>query len=582
MRLKKLFKYFMDWLNKSEKAEDPISEKPISKEEPSPKKNVGGRPEKEYPVVNVVADEVSQKFSVTPIAFIRAVAPLETTGFFTPVKGKKRPVDRKDIIFPMLTATGEQIDVPCEIIPAVGYGRPITEDFDKYRAFQHILTATTIQNGIAPDKISFSDADILRLLGGKWNGKKLQGGKLFHEVDQWVGRMGATRVEIKPEYSGKKPDELIRFSIFNDTISVGDTLPNGEKTARHYVTLSPTYLKYFQDGNALPIDHQLHNRLGSPIAKVLLPHLKIGFFASTDEARTFRKRYSEICKLFELKPQDQAWKIRKQFKIATERLLKERYISSFNVHPSQDRKDFILFWKAGEKFFEELKQRNHHLGVGENTQLPHSQNKAGEIIVEEVKSEPTPEPNNESFELLKNWKYERAEQTYTIDEPKVRHLAKITPPEVIKERLESFSYVLREKESYGDEVTNPAGLLISFIERHETFPIPETYKAHKSLQERERVEAKRQKHEQLRQEKIAREEEQKKKKVLDFYNTFDDHTKTQIDKHAMDEISDTITTQRISQLEREGKDPLESVLIRSAFEANRTKLLLRLMSDSEE
>lgn len=111
--------------------------------------------------------------------FVKVEKNLASLGFFTPSSKRLRNAQEKTFTITTLD-NGRRIELKGTIIPSAKYGLPITADQDKWIALCEILTDIMRKEGKVTNPISFSSADILRLLH-----KYRHSGKNYREIEEW-------------------------------------------------------------------------------------------------------------------------------------------------------------------------------------------------------------------------------------------------------------------------------------------------------------------------------------------------------------------------------------------------------------
>src|SRR5579862_1853114 len=95
--------------------------------------------------------------------FVKVEKNLASLGFFTPSSKRLRNTQEKT--FTITTVTdGQRLELKGTIIPSSKYGLPITADQDKWIALCKILGDIIRKEGKVTNPISFTSAEILRLL----------------------------------------------------------------------------------------------------------------------------------------------------------------------------------------------------------------------------------------------------------------------------------------------------------------------------------------------------------------------------------------------------------------------------------
>ncbi len=156
------------------------------------------------------------------------------------------------------------------IIPSAKYGLPITADQDKWIALCKILTDILQREGKVTNPISFTSADILRLLH-----KHRHSGKNYREVEEWLDVFFSTTIfsEGVVYLANEKRRVKDRFRVFERAVSFGKELPDGKVADKNYVWFSDWQLQNINSNHLLPIDLEAYRELKNHIAKALVPLL---------------------------------------------------------------------------------------------------------------------------------------------------------------------------------------------------------------------------------------------------------------------------------------------------------------------
>jgi hypothetical protein len=120
--------------------------------------------------------------------FIKVEKNLASLGFFTPSSKRLRNAQEKSFTI-TTTADGKRLELKGTIIPSAKYGLPITADQDKWIALCKILTDIMRKEGRVTNPISFTSADILRLLH-----KHRHSGKNYQEIEEWLDVLFSTTI----------------------------------------------------------------------------------------------------------------------------------------------------------------------------------------------------------------------------------------------------------------------------------------------------------------------------------------------------------------------------------------------------
>jgi hypothetical protein len=120
--------------------------------------------------------------------FVTVEKNLASLGFFTPSSKRLRNAQEKSFTI-TTTADGKRMELKGTIIPSAKYGLPITADQDKWIALCKIITDIMHKEGRVTNPVSFTSADILRLLR-----KHRHSGKNYREVEEWLDVLFSTTI----------------------------------------------------------------------------------------------------------------------------------------------------------------------------------------------------------------------------------------------------------------------------------------------------------------------------------------------------------------------------------------------------
>src|ERR1700722_7995733 len=231
-----------------------------------------------------------------PQEFVKVEKNLASLGFFTPSSKRLRNAQEKS--FTITTVSdGKRMELKGTIIPSAKYGLPITADQDKWIALCNILNHIARKEGIVTNPVSFSSADILRLLR-----KHRHSGKNYREVEEWLDVLYSTTIfsEGVVYLANEKRRVKDRYRVFDRAVSFGKELPDGKVADKNYVWFSDWQLQNINSNHLLPIDLEAYRELKNHIAKALVPLLQIWLYASRD-AGVFEKRYEELCQFLNIR-----------------------------------------------------------------------------------------------------------------------------------------------------------------------------------------------------------------------------------------------------------------------------------------
>jgi len=276
--------------------------------------------------------------------FVRMEKNIAAFGFFTP--SSKRIKNAAKIIKFTQTIDGNRVEAEVKISPNIEYGIPITADQDKYLAFQKIIERTKRERGKVENPITFSAAELIKLLG------QSDAGLNFREVYEWLDLMQGTQIKSQGAIwiAGKKRFATDVFNLFSRVKRVGDELDDGTVADKNYVWLSDWYLENLNAHYLLPIDFESYKQLKNNISKALIPLLQVWLYASR-ETGTFEKRYSEVCQVLNIKNYTYLSDIKRFFGRSLDELVRHGYLLNWEVKKTSVGKDFKIVFRHGHKFY---------------------------------------------------------------------------------------------------------------------------------------------------------------------------------------------------------------------------------------
>ena len=282
--------------------------------------------------------------------FVRMEKNLAAFGFFTP--SSKRINNVPKVIKFSQTINGNRVEAEVKIFGHIQYGMPITADQDKYLAFQKIVERVKREKGAVTNPITFSTAELIKLLG------RADSGSHYNEVLEWLKVMKGATIESTGAVwiAGKKKHATDVFSIFDRIRSIGDELDDGTTADKNYVWLSSWYLENLNAHYLLPIDFDTYKQLKNHVAKALVPLLQVWLYASREQAK-FEKRYSEICQTLNIKVYSFSSDIKRFFGNSLDELVEHGYLRAWEIEKTADNRDFKIIFYHGVKFYQDRVKR---------------------------------------------------------------------------------------------------------------------------------------------------------------------------------------------------------------------------------
>ena len=407
-----------------------------------------------------------EESTLTTPDFVNIEANLAALGFFTP-SIKERITKRKSVRITRWVK-GKKEEKRVTFVP-MDLGLPTAPaDQDKYVAMMKIMNDSRTEKGLVTNPITFTTAELLKLLG------QSDAGKNYRDVRDWLQRMTGTLIisEKAVYFSGKdgrKEWRSANFHVFESTVSKGQELTDGTTAEKHHVFLSDWQLNNIQRNNTLPLDWETYRRLKNHIAKGLIFPLEIMLYATQGQGR-LEKRYDDLCQFLHIRQYRYPSQIKQTLGPSLDELQQHGYIKRWEVTKTADGKAYkVVFWH-GHKFYrdqrslkgEPLDPVEQGRGASER-ELPNPsgiENKPDQIIFKPEASQQEIEP--QILARLMKW---------GIAETRARELVESLPTsQRIDEQLE---YAEHEINRQGSGIPNPAGFIISRLK--ENAPVPENF-----------------------------------------------------------------------------------------------------------
>jgi hypothetical protein len=390
--------------------------------------------------------------------FVKVEKNLASLGFFTPSSKRLRNTQEKSFTITTV-ADGKRMELKGTIIPSAKYGLPITADQDKWIALCKILNDIVQKEGVVTNPVSFTSADILRLLR-----KHRHSGKNYREVEEWLDVLFSTTIfsEGVVYLANEKRRVKDRFRVFERAVSFGKELPDGKVADKNYVWFSDWQLQNINSNHLLPIDLEAYRQLTNHIAKALVPLLQVWLYASRTEG-VFEKRYDELCQMLNIQRYQYSSLIMRTLAPSLDELTEFGYLSDWKIEKTSDGENYKIIFYHGEKFHRDRRAR-----LSKQASLPPDAALLAEPHHGKAPRSPAPSstphqsdhgnqkktpPVNETFlaELMKRG----------VAEPYARTiLAAIHPEQPVLAQLEWGDQQVRQS---GGKILNPAGFFVSLV-----------------------------------------------------------------------------------------------------------------------
>jgi hypothetical protein len=395
--------------------------------------------------------------------FVKVEKNLASLGFFTPSSKRLRNTQEKSFTITTIT-DGKRLELKGTIIPSAKYGLPITADQDKWIALCKILNDIMQKEGRVTNPISFTSADILRLLR-----KHRHSGKNYREVEEWLDVLFSTTIfsEGIVYLANEKRRVKDRFRVFERAVSFGKELPDGKVADKNYVWFSEWQLQNINSNHLLPIDLEAYRELKNHIAKALVPLLQVWLYATRKEG-SFEKRYDELCQMLNIQQYRYFSLIMRMLAPSLDELAQFGYLADWKIERTSDGGNYKIVFYHGEKFYRDrrarlsrhsLAQEHHDPQLGDRKIAEPAQMRRQKPFQNQPRHK-VADAINETFlaELTKRGVTEMHAR---------RILADISPDQPVIAQLEWGDLQVQQS---GGKILNPAGFYISLVSGNVTPP----------------------------------------------------------------------------------------------------------------
>jgi hypothetical protein len=409
--------------------------------------------------------------------FVKVEKNLASLGFFTP--SSKRLLNAQEKSFTITTvADGRRLELKGTIIPSARYGLPITADQDKWIALCKILTDIMRKEGRVTNPVSFTSADILRLLN-----KHRHSGKNYREIEEWLDVLFSTTIFSEGVVYLAKEKRRVkdRFRVFDRAVSFGKELEDGKVADKNYVWFSDWQLQNINSNHLLPIDLEAYRGLKNHIAKALVPLLQVWLYATRDQG-VFEKRYGELCEFLNIRQYRYHSLIVQTLGPSLDELKQFGYLADWKIESTSDKSGYKILFYHGEKFHRDRRERLTKKRNSESSPehgsvtasgSRHHENGSHSLTEPEVAARPVRQP----FDPLLVAEFTRR----GINEEKAYDLlANLKPNQDVLAQLEQAEQMIQHA---GFPIRNPAGFIVRLIERN--IPVPDGFETSAKRKERE-------------------------------------------------------------------------------------------------
>jgi hypothetical protein len=397
----------------------------------------------------IYSPDVTNKMSATtqrplPLArrerreVVRVEKNLNSFGFFTPSHKRLEGIQEKIVTVFVREHGGQRAEGRATILPSAKLGLPTTADQDKYYAFQKILEQLRSKHGCIKNPVSFTSAQMLRILGRKKSG---QG---YKEIADWMERMTLTgiRSEGVVWLAGRKKYARDTFTVFSRAVTIGQELPDGATAEENFVWLSEWQIENLNNSYVLPIDYDVYRALRLNISKALVPLIQVWFYAARRSPNMcIEKRYSELCEILAIRQYPHLSKIKEILSPSLDELKLHKVIQFWDVERTVDGSDFKLLLIPGERFLSDQRLR-----LGERDESP-----------------PMANPRLEGF-------FKALVERGIRDDRARRTLLDVPDDQEVLDQLEYGDAEIGRRQNTRDPILNPPGFYIYLVETN--FPVP--------------------------------------------------------------------------------------------------------------
>jgi hypothetical protein len=431
--------------------------------------------------------------------FVKVEKNLASLGFFTPSSKRLRSATEKSFTITTV-ADGKRLELKGTIIPSAKYGLPITADQDKWIALCKILTDVLQRDGKVTNPISFTSAEILRLLH-----KHRHSGKNYQEIEEWLDVLFSTTIfsEGVVYLASEKRRVKDRFRVFERAVSLGKELPDGKTADKNYVWFSDWQLQNINSNHLLPIDIEAYRELKNHIAKALVPLLQVWLYATRDEG-VFEKRYDELCDFLNIQRYRYLSLIRRTLGPSLDELKEFGYLADWQIEKTSDKQNYKILFYHGDKFHRDRSTRltrkrllNGGEGRSDGAAPSVRHERHGSYSQQQRPTTSQPLPPQSTFDPQLIAEFTRRGIT---EQKAMELLTNLKPGQDVIAQLESAEQTVKQLQNTPNQVRNPAGFYIRLIERNT--PLPDGFETSAKRKVREEREQK------LQKQRWARETEQ--------------------------------------------------------------------------
>jgi len=227
------------------------------------------------------------------------------------------------------------------------YGYPGPFDKEVHRALEQIIQEMPLP---IKNPIVISTHEIWKRLG-----KKGKGGWQYRRIRESLKRIAAATITAEGTFY-RKSKQTWSGGVFHlyDVYYKGSKLPDGSIAERNYLFLNELYLESINARYVKPIDFQYYRSLRNALAQRLYEILGVKFYGLRG-APYIRYRYSTLCQLIPLQPQEYLSKAKQIFAPAHKKLVTTGFIEEpWWEEIPKDKKDWMIYYRPGPRALEEI------------------------------------------------------------------------------------------------------------------------------------------------------------------------------------------------------------------------------------
>ena len=417
--------------------------------------------------------------------FVKVEKNLASLGFFTPSSKRLRNAQEKSFTITTV-ADGQRLELKGTIIPSAKYGLPITADQDKWITLCKILTDIIRKEGSVTNPVSFTSAEILRLLN-----KHRHSGKNYREIEEWLDVLFSTTIFSEGVVYLAKEKRRVkdRFRVFERAVSFGKELGDGKVADKNYVWFSDWQLQNINSNHLLPIDLEAYRGLKNHIAKALVPLLQVWLYATRAEG-VFEKRYHELCEFLNIRQYRYYSLIVQTLGPSLDELKQFGYLADWRIESTSDKSEYKLLLFHGEKFHRDRRERltkkrisepstGHDSATDSSLHPRHRENQSYSAVANPGVAA---RPAQKEFDPFLVAEFTRR----GITEKKAHELlANLKPGQDVIAQLEHAEQIVQHSQI---PITNPTGYIVRLIEWNT--PVPDGFETSAKREAREAQERK--------------------------------------------------------------------------------------------